>query len=186
MAKLFDRITEELQHFITLQPIFFVATAPLTPMGHVNMSPKGLDSFRILSPHRVAYLDLTGSGNETSAHLLENGRITLMFCAFQEPPCILRLYGQGRVVLPDSSDWSDLYSQFEPIPGARQIIVAEITRVQTSCGLGVPLFEHQAQRQSLVVWADKKGEQGLKDYRQLKNFVSVDGLPTPLSQQQQD
>ncbi|MGI0486153.1 pyridoxamine 5'-phosphate oxidase family protein [Pantanalinema rosaneae CENA516] len=186
MAKLFDRITEELQQFIAIQPIFFVATAPLSRSGHVNMSPKGLDSFRILSPYQVAYLDLTGSGNETSAHLQENGRITFMFCAFQEPPCILRLYGQGRVVLPDTPDWHDLYAKFVPIPGARQIIVADISRVQTSCGLGVPLFEHQAQRQHLVTWADKKGEQGLKEYRQLKNSVSVDGLPTPLGKHRQD
>ncbi|MBL1176526.1 pyridoxamine 5'-phosphate oxidase family protein [Pantanalinema sp. GBBB05] len=186
MAKVFDQITEELQNLIAAQAMFFVATAPLSPSGHVNMSPKGLNSFRILSPHQVAYLDLTGSGNETSAHLQENGRITFMFCTFQEPPCILRLYGQGRAILPNSPEWNDLYTQFVPIPGARQIIIADISRVQTSCGLGVPLFEYQAQRQSLVMWAEKKGEQGLKEYHQLKNFVSVDGLPTPLSQQKLD
>ncbi|MEX0269058.1 pyridoxamine 5'-phosphate oxidase family protein [Leptolyngbyaceae cyanobacterium UHCC 1019] len=183
MAKVYDRISDELQNFIRQQPLFFVATAPLNSAGHVNVSPKGLDSLRVLSPNRVAYLDLTGSGNETSAHLLENGRITLMFCAFQEPPLILRLYGQGAVVLPHTSDWQALYSLFSPLPGARQIIVAEIDRVQTSCGLGVPLYELQDQRSQLVDWAAKKGDAGLQDYRQQKNVVSVDGLPTPLAKQ---
>ncbi len=180
MAKVFDRITEDLQAFIAAQQMFFVATAPLSPTGHVNLSPKGLDSVRVLSPNRVAYLDLTGSGNETSAHLQENGRITLMFCAFQGPPLILRLYGQGRVVLPAASDWQALSALFPDLPGARQIIVAEIDRVQTSCGMGVPHFEYQTQRPELVQWANKKGSDGLQDYWQQKNQVSIDGLITPL------
>jgi hypothetical protein len=180
MAKLFDRITDELQRFIAEQQIFFVGTAPLNPAGHVNLSPKGLDSFRILSPTRVAYLDLTGSGNETSAHLLENGRITFMFCAFQGAPLILRLYGRGFTVLPGSDQWQELYTLFDPIPGTRQIIVADIERVQTSCGNGVPLYQYQEQRQVMVNWAKNKGEQGLRTYRQQKNLVSIDGLPTPL------
>lgn len=183
MAKVFDRITDELQKFILQQPLFFVATAPLSPTGHVNVSPKGLDSFRLLSPNRVAYLDLTGSGNETSAHLQENGRITLMFCAFQGAPCILRLYGRGQVVLPSSEDWNPLLALFPDIPGTRQIIVAEIDRVQTSCGSGVPLLQYQQQREEIVRWAEKKGETGLHDYWQQKNFKSIDGLPTPLSQE---
>jgi hypothetical protein len=186
VAKVYDRIADELQAFIHQQPLFFVATAPLSAGWHVNLSPKGLDSLRILSPNRVAYLDLTGSGNETSAHLLENERITLMFCAFQEPPLILRLYGQGRVVLPCDSDWQRLYSLFSPLPGARQIIVTEVDRVQTSCGFGVPLYELQDQRSQLIDWAAKKGEAGLQDYRQQKNSVSVDGLPTPLTSQSTD
>ncbi|MBD2388438.1 pyridoxamine 5'-phosphate oxidase family protein [Cylindrospermum sp. FACHB-282] len=181
MAKIVDCITEELQEFIAAQHLFFVGSAPLSPTGHVNLSPKGLDSFRILSPHRVAYLDLTGSGNETSAHLQENGRITFMFCAFEGPPSILRLYGQGYTVLPDSPDWDSLYSLFEQIPGTRQIIVADIERVQTSCGFAVPLYEYQGQRQTLVNWAIKKGDQGIKDYQQQKNVVSIDGLATPLN-----
>lgn len=181
MAKSFDCITEELQDFICAQHLFFVATAPLAASGHLNLSPKGLESFRVLSPHRVAYLDLTGSGNETSAHLQENGRITLMFCAFQEPPQILRLYGQGRTVLPTDAEWSSLYPLFSPLPGARQIIAAEIERVQTSCGFGVPLYNYKAQRQTLIQWASKKGEQGLQIYQQQKNQISIDGLPTPLS-----
>ena len=182
MAKVFDSITEELQKFIANQQMFFVATAPLSSTGHVNLSPKGLESFRILSPHKVAYLDLTGSGNETSAHLQENGRITLMFCAFEEPPCILRLYRSGNTILPGNPDWESFCSQFPQIPGTRQIIVADIDRIQTSCGTSVPLYEYQGQRQALVNWAVKKGERGIKEYHQQKNLISIDGLPTPLSQ----
>ena len=181
MAKLFDLITEELQKFIINQKIFFVGTAPLSSVGHVNLSPKGLESFRILSPHRVGYLDVTGSGNETSAHLQENGRITLMFCAFQEPACILRLYGQGQTILPGSPEWNSLYPLFPPLAGTRQIIIADIERVQTSCGFGVPLYEYQGQRDTLVNWASKKGEEGVKEYQQKNNLVSIDGLSTPLS-----
>ena len=183
MAKLHDSITAHLQSFIAEQSIFFVATAPLCDRGHINLSPKGLTGFRVLSPQRVAYLDLTGSGNETSAHLQENGRITFMFCAFQEPPQILRLYGIGRVVLPTDAEWAELIAEFEAIPGARQIVVAEIDRVQTSCGMGVPLYDYQGQRQSLVNWAKKKGPEGLQAYHQQKNLQSIDGLPTPLSHQ---
>lgn len=182
MAKVFDYITEDLQKFIANQQMFFVGTAPLSPHGHINISPKGLESFRIISPHRVAYLDLTGSGNETSAHLLENVRITFMFCAFQDPPSILRLYGQGKTILPNDLEWDYLYSLFPPIPGMRQIIVADIHKVQTSCGFAVPLYEYQRQRDTLVKWAINKGEQGIKEYHQQKNFVSIDGLLTPLSQ----
>ncbi|MGG6295171.1 pyridoxamine 5'-phosphate oxidase family protein [Leptolyngbya sp. AN02str] len=180
MAKLFDHITDELRSFIAKQQMFFVATAPLSNAGHVNLSPKGLDSFRVLSPHRVAYLDLTGSGNETSAHLLENGRITLMFCAFSGSPLILRLYGQGEVILPNSAYWNDLASHFPPLAGARQIILVQVERVQTSCGMGVPMYESAEQRELLTDWATKKGKPGLKEYHQLKNRVSIDGLPTPL------
>ncbi|WP_088892665.1 pyridoxamine 5'-phosphate oxidase family protein [Leptolyngbya ohadii] len=181
MAKVYDRITDELTRFIQSQQIFFVATAPLSSSGHINLSPKGLDSFRILSPNRVVYLDLTGSGNETSAHLAENQRITFMFCAFQGKPMILRLYGQGQVLLPDSPDWQTHLDLFPAIPGTRQIIVAEIDRVQTSCGTGVPLFQYEGQRSEMVEWAEKKGDRGMWDYWQLKNQTSADGLPTPLS-----
>ncbi|MEA5599735.1 pyridoxamine 5'-phosphate oxidase family protein [Nostoc sp. UHCC 0252] len=181
MSKLFDCITDELQDFIAAQHLFFIGSAPLSPTGHVNLSPKGLECFRVLSSNRVGYLDLTGSGNETSAHLQENGRITFMFCAFEEPPRILRLYGQGKTILPNSPDWDSLYSLFMPIPGTRQIIVADIERIQTSCGFGVPLYEYQGQRQTLVNWANKKGEEGIREYQQKKNLVSIDGLPTPVS-----
>jgi hypothetical protein len=185
MSQVFDCITEELQEFIAAQHMFFVGSAPLSPTGHVNLSPKGLESFRILSPHRVGYLDLTGSGNETSAHVQENGRITFLFCAFQEPACILRLYGKGYTVLPDSPDWQSLQPLFPKLPGSRQIIVADIERVQTSCGFGVPLYEYQGQRQTLVKWASKKGKKAVKEYQQKKNLASIDGLPTPLSIQSQ-
>ncbi len=181
MAKVFDSISDKLQDFITAQQMFFVATAPLSPSGHVNLSPKGLDSFRVLSPNQVAYIDFTGSGNETSAHLQENGRITFMFCAFEGAPLILRLYGQGRTVLPDDSEWLVLSPLFPAIPGARQIIVADIDRVQTSCGAGVPLYEFQGQRDVMVNWAINKGETGLQDYWYEKNRASIDGLPTPLA-----
>ncbi|MBN3909390.1 MAG: pyridoxamine 5'-phosphate oxidase family protein [Nostoc sp. NMS1] len=181
MSKLFDCITDELQDFIAAQHLFFVGSAPLSPTGHVNLSPKGLGCFRVLSPKQVGYVDLTGSGNETSAHLQENGRITFMFCAFEEPACILRLYGQGNTILPSSPDWDSLYSLFLPMPGTRQIIVADIEKIQTSCGFGVPLYEYRGERQTLVNWASKKGEEGVREYQQKKNLVSIDGLPTPLS-----
>lgn len=179
MAKVLESITPELQAFIEKQPLFFVASAPLDANGHINLSPKGLDSFRVLSPLRVAYLDLTGSGNETAAHLLENGRITFMFCAFDGAPNILRLYGTGRVVLPEMPEWSDLAAHFPLLPGARQIVVAEIHRVQTSCGFAVPRMDLVEQRDTLLRWAEKNGEEALAGYRAQKNVCSIDGLPTP-------
>jgi hypothetical protein len=179
MAKTFSEITEELGAFIAAQPVFFVASAPRADEGRVNVSPKGLDTFRLLGPRSVAYLDLTGSGNETAAHLAENGRITLLFCAFSGPPRILRLYGRGRVVLPGGADWASLAPLFPDLPGARQIVVAEIDRVQTSCGFGVPLFEPAGPRETLIRWAEAKGPAGLAAYRAEKNARSIDGLPAP-------
>ena len=181
MAKLFPVITPELRTFIEKQQLFFVASAPLDPHGHVNLSPKGLDCLRVLTPNRVAYLDLTGSGNETSAHLRENGRITLMFCAFAGPPRILRLYGQGRTLLPSAPEWPELRSIFGDYPGVRQIIVAEISRVQTSCGFAVPRYDFVAQRSTLNDWASAKGEGELEEYRAEKNTLSIDGLPSALA-----
>lgn len=183
MAKLYEHITDRLAEFIRAQPMFFVASAPLATDGHVNVSPKGLDCLRILSPRRVAYLDLTGSGNETSAHILENGRITFMFCAFSGPPQILRLYGQGHTVLQGSDEWAQLAPLFPEYHGARQIIAADIERVQTSCGYAVPLLDYVGQRDTLLRWADSKDDQGLEEYRCEKNVRSIDGLPTPLAQQ---
>jgi hypothetical protein len=177
MGKVLDRITPDLQAFIEAQPLFFVATAPLSGEGHVNVSPKGLNGLRVLSPKRVAYLDLTGSGNETAAHVTENGRVTFMFCAFGGAPRILRLYGTGAVVLPGSPQWEELAGCFPDYPGARQIISAEIIRVQTSCGYGVPLMDVVGQRDTLVRWAEAKGD-ALPAYRQAKNARSIDGLPT--------
>lgn len=178
MGKVHPAITPELATFIAAQPLFFVATAPLAATGHVNLSPKGLDCFSVLSNDRVAYLDLTGSGNETAAHLMENGRITLMFCAFEGPPRILRLYGAGSVVLPGDARWDELIDRFPPHAGARQIVEAGIDRVQTSCGFGVPLMEFTGQRDTLVRWAAKQGPEGLADYRRRNNSHSIDGLPS--------
>jgi hypothetical protein len=181
VAKFYDAISDELREFIEAQHIFFVATAPMAGDGHVNLSPKGHDVFRVLGPNRVGYLDLTGSGNETSAHLLENGRITFMFCAFEGPANILRLYGTGRAVLPQSPEWADLAPQFNLLPGTRQIIVADIDQVQTSCGFAVPFFDYVGERETLQKWAENRGEDGLAVYWSEKNTQSIDGLPTPLA-----
>jgi hypothetical protein len=179
VAVVHSTLSPDLQAFIAAQPVFFVATAPLVRDGHVNLSPKGLSSFRVLSPSRVAYLDLTGSGNETAAHAAENGRITFMFCAFEGPPRILRLYGQARAVQPASAEWADLAPHFDLLPGTRQLIVADLTRVQTSCGFGVPIMRLESHRDQLEKWVSKKGEQGLRTYRANKNARSIDGLPAP-------
>jgi hypothetical protein len=183
MAKVHEEITEELREWIMQQRIFFVATAPLSGDGHVNTSPKGMDCLRVLDNHTVAYLDMTGSGNETSAHLAEtgNGRITMMWCAFEGTPRILRLYGRGRLVLPTDPDWAALSSQFPDLPGARQIIINEVNRVQTSCGTGVPLFDYVEDRDALAQTWISRGPENTTKYQQRKNVVSIDGLPTPLA-----
>ena len=180
MGKTFDSITPELRGFIERQKVFFVATAPLSAAQHINLSPKGLDCFRVLSETRVGYLDLTGSGNETSAHVEENGRITFMFCAFEGKPMILRLYGRGRTVLPSSSEWSALATEFPTLAGVRQIIVAEIDRAMTSCGFAVPRYDFVEERDALIKWCDKKGPEGLAHYQREKNAASIDGIPTTL------
>jgi len=183
MAKFYDSISESLQQFIEAQHIFFVATAPLSADGHVNLSPKGVDSLRVLSPNRVAYLDLIGSGNETTAHLLENKRITFMWCAFNGKPDIVRLYGNGRAVLEGDAEWAEIRPLFPDYVNARQIITAEIHRVQTSCGYAVPLMEFVADRDTHTRWAEAKGEAGLATYVREKNVESMDGLPTPIGVQ---
>lgn len=180
MGKVSNSISEHHREFIEHQKMFFVASAPLHNEGHVNLSPKGLDSFRVLSPTRVAYLDIVGSGNETSAHLLENGRITIMFCAFDGPPNILRLYGKGKTVLPTDAEWNELSKYFIIYSSTRQIIVADIHKVQTSCGYGVPLYDFTGIRDHAEKWAAKKGPEGLELYKQEKNRISMDGLPTRL------
>ena len=182
MGKFHSSIGEKHQEFIEAQHMFFVSTAPLSPTAHINLSPKGLDSFGVLSPNRVAYMDIVGSGNETSAHLLENGRITFMFCAFSGPPNILRLYGTGKTVLPGDEEWHDLSSHFIILPSTRQIIVADIDKVQTSCGFSVPLYRYNGERDHAEKWAAKKGAEGLELYKKEKNLVSLDGLPTALAQ----
>jgi hypothetical protein len=174
-------LSEELRTFLLAQPCFFVASAPLGRGGRVNVSPKGLDTLRVLGPRECAYLDLTGSGNETSAHVLENGRLTFMACSFGERPRILRLYGRGAVHLPDSPRWAELRSAFGDAEGVRQIITLAIERVQTSCGYGVPRMEFQGHRPTLTRWAETRGDAGLARYRAEKNAVSIDGLPTHLA-----
>ncbi|HEY9256907.1 pyridoxamine 5'-phosphate oxidase family protein [Chitinophaga sp.] len=181
MGKFFDDIKPQHESFIAAQKMFFVASAPLAAQGHINLSPKGLDSFRVFSSTRVGYLDIVGSGNETSAHILENGRITFMFCAFDGPPNILRLYGKGYTVLPTDPEWAELSAHFTLLPATRQIIVADIYKVQTSCGFGVPLYEYSGERDHAAKWAESKGREGLEIYKAEKNRVSLDGLPTDLA-----
>lgn len=179
MARVHPEISPEMAEWITAQPLFFIATAPLSAQGHINVSPRGLDTLRILDPHQVAFLDLTGSGNESAAHIVENARTTLMFCAFTGAPRILRLYGEGEVLLPGNAGWDALRPRFPDLPGARQIIRLRVTRVQTSCGFGVPLMDYLGPRDDLSAWANNKGEENLKAYRSAKNAVSIDDLPAP-------
>lgn len=178
MGKFSTSIQPHHREFIEKQHMFFTATAPLGKGGHINLSPKGIDGFRVLADNRVGYMDFIGSGNETAAHLLENERITFMFCAYQGPPNILRLYGKGFSVLPGTSAWDELVPHFKIYPNTRQLIVAEIDLVQTSCGYGVPLYEYMGDRSIMFEWAEKKGEEGLAEYIREKNMVSMDGLPT--------
>lgn len=180
MAKVYPGIPDDLAAWIRKQPLFFIASAPLSPQGHVNVSPRGYDTLRIIDPNQVAFLDLTGSGNETAAHVEENRRVTLMFCAFEGAPRILRLYGEGEVVLPGTEEWAELRPLFPAdMPGERQIIRILVTRVQTSCGYGVPLMEYQGQRPRLREWAQDKGADGLERYWSDKNARSIDDLPAP-------
>jgi Pyridoxamine 5'-phosphate oxidase len=178
MGKFHPHIQNSHKEFIEKQKMFFVCTAPLSIDGHINMSPKGMDSFRVLSETKVGYMDIIGSGNETSAHIKENGRITFMFCAYEGPPNILRLYGKGRAVLPDTPEWEELSSHFVIYPSTRQIIIADIDLVQTSCGYGIPFYTYVGERRTHFDWAEKKGEDGLRGYILEKNVKSLDGLPT--------
>jgi len=177
MGKVHEVIDERLAKLIGRQHLFFVATAALSAEGSVNLSPKGLDSFAILDPHTVAYLDLVGSGAETIAHLRENGRITILFCSFEGPPLLLRLYGRGEVVEPGDEGFETLLARFPKHPGARSIIRVSITRIADSCGFGVPLYHFEGERTQLVAWAERKGEEGLREYQLGNNRVSLDGLP---------
>lgn len=178
MAKFYTALDEQLIAFIAAQKMFFVATAPTR--GRINLSPKGMDSLRCLDTHTVAYLDLTGSGNETAAHCRDNGRVTLMFCSFEEKPLILRLYGRGYTVPPEDTQWHTYSAHFPALPGTRQIVVLDIESVQTSCGFGVPYYNFMGERPTLIQWANGKGEAGLVQYRNDKNTRSIDGLPTGL------
>lgn len=178
MAKFFDSLDDELIRFIEVQHLFFVATAPVK--GRINLSPKGMNTFRVFDSKRVGYLDLTGSGAETCAHVQENARMTIMFCSFDRQPQILRLYGRGEVTRPRDPGWDALFQHFYPMPGQRQIISMEIATLQTSCGFSIPLYEFKGERETLMAWAEKKGPDGLRDYWNEKNRSSIDGLPTRL------
>lgn len=178
MAKFYSDLHPSLQNFITEQKVFFTATTPRK--GRINLSPKGIDTFRCIDNKTVAYLDLTGSGNETAAHLQEDSRMTIMFCSFSENPLILRLYGQGKVIRSRDKEWQEFSPLFHILPGKRQIIVLEVESAQTSCGFGVPIYEFKEERPTLIEWANKKGEQGIREYWQAKNLKSIDGLPTNL------
>ena len=180
MGKFHEAIKPAHREFIEQQHIFFVGTAPLSADGRVNVSPKGLDCFRVLDDHKVAYMDLISSGNETSAHTMENGRITIMFCSFDATPNILRLYGKGKTVLPGTEEWETYAPHFQIYPSTRQIIVADIDLVQTSCGFGVPMFEYTGERDIHFKWAETKGADGLMQYVKDNNLKSLDGLPTTI------
>lgn len=177
MGKKHPAIEGYIREFIERQKMFFVATAPLDAQGLLNLSPKGLDTFRILGAKTVAYLDLTGSGIETVAHIKENGRITLMFCAFEGPPNILRLRGRGRAVEPRDREFADLRTHFPQFAGARAIVVVDVADISDSCGYGVPLYSYEGERDQYDAWTGKLGEQGLEAYQAKHNRQSIDGLP---------
>lgn len=177
MGSIYDGIDDTLATWIGAQHLFFVATAPLSGEGHVNVSPRGADSLSILDEHTVAWLDLTGSGAETIAHLQENGRICVMFCAFEGRPRIVRLHGRGRVALPGDELFARVQAQHPGHLGARAVIEVALDRVSDACGYGVPLMDFVAEREIMRPWAQKKGPDGLVEYRNLKNTRSIDGLP---------
>lgn len=178
MAKLYDALTAELMSFIRKQHMFFVATA--APESRINLSPKGLDSLRVLDERTLAYLDLTGSSAETAAHLRVDPRMTMMFCSFTTDALLLRVYGRGEGIPPRDPRWEALRALFPEHPGARQIVMLRVESAQTSCGAGVPLMGHAGDRGTLSEWARKKGEDGMAEYRRMKNAHSIDGLPTGL------
>ena len=181
MGKRFNEIGDQRREFIEQQKMFFVGTADSD--GRVNVSPKGMDSFKVMGDNRVIWLNMTGSGNETAAHLAENDRMTIMFCAFEGSPMILRLFGHAKVVHPRDYEWDGLSAMFRAIPGARQIMDMQVDLVQESCGMAVPLFDFNEQRDLLEQWADRKGDQGLHEYWENRNQVSIDGKPTRILSQ---
>ena len=177
MGKIHHEITDNLVHFIQDQKMFFVATAPLAADGHVNVSPKGMDSFRVLGPRTVAYLDVTGSGVETISHVKENGRLVIMFCAFEGKPFILRLHGRADVLETDHPEFPVLLPRFPPLPGIRAIIRLEITRIADSCGWTVPLYDHAGKRDYYDNYAEKMGPEGIRKGQLASNMAGIDGLP---------
>lgn len=177
MGKIYNGITPQLSEWIGRQKIFFVSTAPLNGEGHINCSPKGLDSFRLLSADQVAYQDLTGSGVETIAHVKENGRMVIMFCAFEGPPRIVRFHGKANVITPEMLEYNEVARLFPSRAGTRAYIVLKAERISDSCGYAVPLYEFKGDREVLDNWVAAKGTEGLRVYRGEKNASSIDGLP---------
>jgi len=178
MGEKFTEISDRHAKFMAAQQIYFVGSA--TADSRINLSPKGMDSFRVLSPNRVLWLNVTGSGNETAAHLQRDDRMTLMFCSFSKVPMILRLYGTAKMMLTSDEAWAEHYALFKPLAGARQIFDMHVDLVHTSCGYGVPYFDFVGQRDTLKQWADNKGEVGIRQYWQDKNTVSLDGETIPM------
>lgn len=178
MAKQYPAISAPLRRFIERQHVFFVATAAAD--GRINLSPKGMDTIRVLDANRIAWLSVTGSGNETAGHLARDGRITIMFCAFEGHPNILRLYGRGRAVHRHEDGWDDLVGHFEQRPGTRQIVDVDVDLVQTSCGMSIPYMTYAGERDDLDRWAEAKGPDGLAAYWAEKNTASLDGRPITL------
>ena len=176
MAKFYTKLSKRLQKFISNQKIFFVATA--ADSGRINLSPKGMDSFRVVEEDRVLWLNVTGSGNETAAHLLVNNRITIMFCSFEKEPNILRLYGKGKEIKEGNENWENLIKLFPETPGTRQIFDIKIESAQTSCGMSIPYYDYKGEREDLNDWAAEKGKHGIKKYWEEKNQKSIDGLQT--------
>ena len=178
MAEFFDALTDDHIKFIDSQHIFFVGTAAAE--GRVNVSPKGMDAFHVINPNEVVWLNLTGSGNETAAHVIENSRMTVMFCSFDKQPLILRLYGHAELIYPRDAAFPGYHSMFGNQPGTRQFFRMAVNSVQTSCGFAVPLFELQGERDTLQKWAINKGDNGIREYWAEKNQVSIDGRPTAI------
>jgi len=176
VGKVFEGIDETLRAWIAKQPMFFVATAPLAADGRVNVSPRGHDSFSVLDEHRVAWVDYTGSGVETIAHLRENGRICVMFCSFDNRPRVVRLHGRGRVHLPGDAEYDEVVARHPDHPSTRAVVVVDVERVSDSCGYGVPVMEVVGERDLLLLHAQRKGPDGLVAYRAEKNATSIDGL----------
>jgi len=176
MGKRYSEIPDKLKQFIEDQKVFFVGTA--TASGRVNISPKGMDSLRVLNASRVIWLSVTGSGNETSAHIQENPRMTIMLAALEGNPMILRIYGNAKVIHRNDPEWDNRVTLFMPLPGARQIFDLAVDLVQTSCGMGVPFYDYAGEREQLNEWANKKGDKGIKEYWKDKNQESIDGKPT--------
>lgn len=176
MAEQFPQLEPNHIEFIQAQHMFFVGTAG--EAGRINVSPKGMDTFRVVNENRVIWLNLTGSGNETAAHVLENGRMTVMFCSFDRQPLILRLYGTAKAVHISDPDWTELVSSFPEFTGARQVFDLQLEMVQSSCGYAIPFYEMAGERETLTKWADNKGREGVETYWVEKNHTSIDGKDT--------